>query len=428
MVDSNGGPLKVMMFSTEYPPDTIGGLGTHVFELATGLGRAWVRLNVLALTPHESRTSGDAGVTAHFIARKSLRAESTEDPEIYAMVREAFKFNDELVNLGRRLIEGGEGPPDLIHCHEWFTVPAALKLRELFDVPVVCTIHLMHDPLTTWYGEELDPEISRLERLYYPQPDRLITVSHSMAEIIRSTHKIEAGRIHVVHNGCDLQLFARPSLNPAQVMKLRNTVAAGDEKVVLFAGRITAQKGIAALFESAARVVARFPRVRYLIVGDFRSLDSADAVRLLDERFPQLKPHLKLLGKLPRKQLAALYQVADLTLVPSIYEPFGYAAIEAMAAGVPVVATRIGGLAEIIEHGVTGLLVPVEQNPAGPHKIDIESLVEAQLSLLTDEAKARDMAKAARQSVEDRFTRESMIESTLGVYRETLGRPFCRSW
>jgi len=132
---------------------------------------------------------------------------------------------------------------------------------------------------------------------------------------------------------------------------------------------------------------------------------------------------MKLLGQLPRKQLAALYQVADLTLVPSIYEPFGYAAIEAMAAGVPVVATRIGGLAEIIEDGVTGLLVPIEQHPAGPYKIDIQSLVEAQLSLLTDEARAREIGKAARQSVTNRFTRETMIESTLGIYRKTVSRP-----
>lgn len=423
MIDANGQPLNVMMFSTEYPPDIIGGLGTHVFELATGLGRAGIRLNVLALTPHESRTRSDAGVKVHFIARKSLRAESSENLEMYAMVREVFQFNDALVSQGQRLIEAGEGPPDLIHCHEWFTVPAALKLRELFDVPIVCTIHLLHDPLTAWYGQEIDPEISRLERQYYPQPDRLITVSQSMAALIQATHKIAAERIHVIHNGCDLQLFAHPPLRPAQTIKLRQTIAAEDEKIVLFAGRITPQKGITALYESAALVVERFPRVRYLIVGDCRSFESADVIRRLEQRFPQLQPHMKLLGQLPRKQLAALYQVADLTLVPSIYEPFGYAAIEAMAAGVPVVATRIGGLAEIIEDGVTGLLVPIEQHPAGPYKIDIQSLVEAQLSLLTDEARAREIGKAARQSVTNRFTRETMIESTLGIYRKTVSRP-----
>jgi glycosyltransferase involved in cell wall biosynthesis len=423
MIDANGKPLKVMMFSTEYPPDIIGGLGTHVFELATGLGRAGIRLNVLALTPHESRTRSDAEVSVHLIARNSLRAESSGNFEMYAMLREVFRFNDALVSQGQRLIEAGGDPPDLIHCHEWFTVPAAIKLRELFGVPIVCTIHLLHDPLTAWYGQEIDPEISRLEKQYYPQPDRLITVSHSMAALIQATHQIEAERIHVIHNGCDLQLFAQPPLKPAQVIKLRQTIAAEDEKIVLYAGRITPQKGITALYESAALVVARFPRVRYLIVGDFRSFDAADTIQRLEQRFPQLQPHIKLLGKLPRQQLAALYQVADLTLVPSIYEPFGYAAIEAMAAGVPVVATRIGGLAEIIEDGVTGLLVPVEQPPAGPFKIDIQSLVDAQWSLLRDASRARRIGKAARQSVTNRFTRETMIESTLSVYRKTVAKP-----
>jgi len=420
MVDSNGKSLRVMMFSTEYPPDIIGGLGTHVFELATGLERSGVRLNVFALTPNESRTGGDKDLRVHFIARSSLRAESQDESELYTEIREVFKFNDELAIQGQRIMEK-EGPPDLIHCHEWFTVPAALRLREIFDVPVVCTIHLMHDPLTAWYSGSVDPEVSRLERDYYPQPDKLITVSHSMSAIIQSTYKIKDDRIRVIHNGCDLGLFIRPSLNPAQITQLRNRVAAEGEKIVLFAGRITAQKGITALFESASMVVERFPRVRYLIVGDYRNLDSAETIHKMDRRFPRLKPHIKLLGKLPRKQLAALYQVADLTLVPSIYEPFGYAAIEAMAAGVPVIATGTGGLAEIIEDKVTGLLVPVEQTSEGPHKVDIESLVEAQLSLLMDEAKSRRIAEAARQSVANRFTRESMIESTLDAYREVAG-------
>jgi len=404
-----------MLVTPEYPPDTVGGLGTHVVELTNGLVSDGCQVTVLAPTTQPAATQQEASLQVHLIS----------------VPREGYMpwvadVNRGFIGRGRSLVEGAGRRPDLIHCHDWHGFPAASQLGREYRIPVMGTVHLLNHPLCERWGVSVPDELIRQESALCREADALITVSHSMREIIRQTYGVHDHKIHVVYNGFDPEPFTQSTLTPEELLRLRRTVAAPDEKIVIFAGRIDPQKGIFPLMASASEVVRQYPRVRYLGVGapdespDWNPSLLAERFQALFPQYAHLLSRVVFTGKVPRERLAQLYQIADLAVVPSIYEPFGYAAVEAMAAGVPVVATAVGGLAEIVLDGRTGLLVPVHAGSAGPASVDVEKLTAAQLRLLSDERMAGEFGEAGRQRVRDEFTLERMIRLTRQAYLALL--------
>jgi glycosyltransferase involved in cell wall biosynthesis len=241
-----------------------------------------------------------------------------------------------------------------------------------------------------------------------------------MRSIVQRTHSVPDHKIHVVYNGMDVEAFSRSSISPEQLSKLRATVAPGGEKIVFFAGRLNPQKGVSAIFASMPRVLERYPNVKYVFAGEPDSQHFARKVRELFDENAALKSRTMLLGKLPRPKLTALYKIADVALVPSVYEPFGYAGIEAMATGAPLIATAAGGLAEIVEHEKTGLSIPVHVAEDGARTVDVDALASAILRMLQDEEFARQMALAATERVRKIFNLEPMVRATRGVYEAAV--------
>jgi glycosyltransferase involved in cell wall biosynthesis len=409
-------PMNVLLFSSEYGTQMKGGLGTHVMELARGLSRADVHVTVLVYTMEAARIIADGAVTAHFVPVSATHFNSRHA----SMSDEVVAVNDALMAYARTLFAQDEHLPDLIHCHDWYFFPAARTLAQELGVPVVATVHMLHEPVVRFWGVPLDPEIARREQAMCLGADAVITVSHSMRELIQATHATPGERLYVVYNGLDPQPFLKGSWKPAQVATLRRSVAGPDERVILFAGRLDRQKGISALFAAAARVLAAVPNVRYLVVGAAHTRHDAQMQQVLVEEYKALDVKVKLLGAVTRKQLSLLYQLADIALVPSLYEPFGYAAVEPMAAGVPVIATDVGGLAEIVEHNRTGLLVPVHTDSAGLRSVDIELFAAAQIRLLSDPALAQQLGQAGRERALQMFGLDHMVAATMQVYRQSL--------
>jgi glycosyltransferase involved in cell wall biosynthesis len=401
-----------MILSLEYSPKLSGGVGTHVMELSRGLGRAGHQVTVIAFTPGQATTLSESNVQVHMIPQRA------SDVERRSMVQSILDFNQDVVSHGRSLIADLGRRPDLINYHNWTTCPAARELGRMFGIPVLGTIHFLSEPTERWWGQTPDPEIVKQEKAVFNEPDRFIIVSQSMSDIVQATHQVSAERVSVVYNGLDLEPFMNPLLKSEEVDKLRGTVAAADEKIVLFAGRLSPQKGIAPLLASAAQVVAGYPKVVYLIVGEADTREMVPVIDGLFQQYPILQNKVKLLGKMPRTQLATLFQIADLVVIPSVYDTCPYMTVEAMAAGVPIVATRVGGLAEMIVHGETGLLVSVHASADGQHEVDVEQLAAAQLALLSDEALAKQMASAGQRRVISEYTLDRMVRATVQVYRQ----------
>jgi len=412
-------PLKVLILSMEYASEVSGGLGTHVFELAKGLAQAGCQVCVVACTPGTSRNLQELNLSVRLLAPS---ASSFANAARQSLAGSILAFTGDLIDKGREVIGNDGWVPDIIQCYSWLTFTAARQLGRMYGIPVLSVVQYVSEPIERWWGQTPDQEIARQEGLLFCNALTFITVSESMRKIIQNTYGAPDNRIHVIYNGMDPQPFINPTTKSDVIRQLRQTVAKSNEKIVIFAGRLHPHKGITALLNSASQVVAKYPHVRYLLAGEPDSREFAHEVRNLLDQHHDLRGKITLLGKVPRRQLAALYQVADLALVPSVYEPFGYAAIEAMAAGVPVIASNVGGLAEIISHEQTGLLVTVHESAIGPHRVDVGELTVAQLNLLNNETMSKQLGLAGRRRVLDCFNLEVMTQSTITVYRNTISR------
>jgi glycosyltransferase involved in cell wall biosynthesis len=410
---------RVLIVTTEYPPYSSGGLGTHLRWLARGLCEQGVRVDIvlgsLGIRGEPSISNdvewNDQGATILRVAPSSTTlALQTTDP------RYLQSYGEDLARAGLARLRDQHGDGEaIVHAHDWFNFGAARSVADTAGCALVTSVHLLYHPTYAFWGQKLTPAIIEKERKACVGSDALITVSHSMAALLEDNHGVPRDRIHVVHNGMDFG----PSV-------ARHGASHGDGPRIVFAGRLTRQKGILELLASALHVFAEHPTARYAIAGeqaDFipDSLLKRDIEAAL-AKCGEHRSRIEWLGMVPSERMPDLLAGAALVVIPSLYEPFGYVAIEAMAAGVPVVATAAGGLAEIIEHERTGLLVPVRKTDKGRHQIDAAELSSAQLRVLQDPALGERLAEAARPSACERFSVAAMTKRTLEVYDAVAAR------
>ena len=407
-----GPSLRILLLTPEYTPDLSGGVGTCIQELADGLCRTGSQVVVVSCTYRRPGILREENKTVHLLEPASR---NRGDKQQQSIVDGILAFNQSLVSYTRNLM--ARERPDIIHCQNWVTFPAGWELSCEFQVPLIAAVHYVSEPIERWWGQVPEAEIVEQEQKMFRNADSLVTVSFSMRKIICGTYEAAATQpIPVVHNAMNVQSFLSPVLESGAAAKLRKTIASPDEKVILFCGRLNPQKGISALLDSFSIVMREDPKACLVVAGE---PDSKQTAALIQEKLDQnsgLKKRIKFLGKLPRKQLALLYQIADLAVVPSVYEPFGYAALEAMAAGIPVVATQAGGLAEIVQHERTGLLVPVHVE-GNLRVIDVPELASAQLMLLADRAMAKQFGQAGHRRALEEFGCVPWAESMTRVYR-----------
>jgi glycogen synthase len=362
--------LRVAMFTLEIPPAYAGGLGVHVGGLVEYLRRQGDAVDVFYLGPQPAP-----------IGTIPLPAFEGHPPSTEIDVQ--WVPGGETV-LSRHAIE----PYDVVHCHDWHGVlPAALLWQR--DVPMITTCHLPAATRFHYPGERATEFAVLLESLALRLSRRVIAVSQFVAREIERKYRAFADKIRVVLNGTDTVSFVR--------------TAGSREPLVLAAGRLTLQKGFFDLLEIFGSVHRNAPQARLRIVGtgpDERMLNGA----ILES---QAASATELLPFSDRRALCAHYQQARVLAVPSVYEPFGLVAIEAMACGTPVVAYATGGLPEIITDGVDGIMI-------APN--DRGGFAAALIRLLGDQSEAECLGARARQTVLDRFNDEASHARTRALY------------
>ncbi|MFF3874970.1 glycogen synthase [Streptomyces sp. NPDC001978] len=380
--------MRVGLLSREYPPDVYGGAGVHVEFLAREL------TSLVDLEVHCWGEGRGVGVVRH---RPWSALDSAND---------ALRTFSVDLSIAAAL-EGRE----LVHSHTWYAGLAGHLAKLLYGVPHVMTAHSL-EPLRPWKAEQLGGGYALSgwsERTAIEAADAVIAVSGAMREDILGCYPaLDPARVHVVHNGIDTTLY-RP--DPGTDVLDRLGVDPG-RPYVLFVGRITRQKGVPHLLRAvrdidpAAQVVlcAGAPDTAE-IDREFRDLfQELSRVREGVHWIPQM---------LPRPDVIQLLTHASVFVCPSVYEPLGIVNLEAMACGTPVVASRVGGIPEVVEDGETGLLVTLDD--------DFESsLARALDSVLGDPAAARLMGEAGRERAVGEFGWDAVGRRTVRLYEEIL--------
>jgi glycogen synthase len=390
---------RVLILSWEYPPLIEGGLARHVRKLSEALVELGVEVHVLTRGGEESPAEESAGGVAIHRIREPTRP--TDLGEFVAWVE---RMNSDMLAAGVEL--GDRLEFDLVHGHDWLVANACDHLARRMSAPLITTIHATeYGRHQGWVNDHPQSYIHGVERWITNRSQRVIACSAYMREQIADIFGVAEGRITVIPNGIDpLDL---PQSDPAELARLRMSFAAPEERLVLLIGRLVYEKGFQLALEAMPRVIAAAPGTRFLVAGS--GTHEEELKRQAEEL--GLMEHGTFLGWIGDDVLHTLYGIADLTVVPSIYEPFGLVALEAMASGCPCIVADTGGLREVVPHEEAGLRFAAR---------DPEALAEVAIRVLSDpELEARLIAEA-KEHVR-RFDWGDVAVQTAAVYAELVG-------
>ncbi|MDO3704860.1 glycosyltransferase family 4 protein [Micromonospora sp. C28SCA-DRY-2] len=390
---------RILMLSWEYPPVLVGGLGRHVHALSVALAAAGHQVTVV------TRHADGAPLEEYADGVRVIRA--AEDPVTFPLATNSLlawtmAFNHTLTRAALRATDTAHY--DVIHAHDWLVAHTAMTLRDHLDVPLVSTIHATEAGRHQgWLPEEMNRTIHGVEHWLSTESTRVIVCSGYMRDEVGALFGVPGGRVDVVPNGVEPRRWRAPA---AAIAAARDRFA-GTGPLVTFAGRLVYEKGVQHLLAGLPRLRERHPGLRVVIAGDgpYRGELEADVHRL------GLGAAVSMPGFLGGTDLPAVMAASDCFAVPSIYEPFGMVALEGAAAGAPLAVSATGGLAEIIEPGVTGMTFR-------PH--DPDGLTDAVHALLSDRERARALARRARAMVHEQYGWAAIAQRTAATYAAAI--------
>ena len=377
--------LKVALLTREYPPEVYGGAGVHVEYLARELAP------LVDLTVH---CQGKPRSTAVAHSPWSLLSEA----------------NSALQTLSTDLsmtasMEGCQ----LAHSHTWYANLAGHLGGLLHDIPHIVTTHSL-EPQRPWKAEQLGGGYalsSWAEKVSIEGASAIITVSEGMREDVLSSYPaVDPAKIHVIYNGIDAEQYSPDSATDV----IERYGVDTSKPSVVFVGRITRQKGVPVLLRAAAHLDPDVQLVLCAGAPDTPEL-GAEVAGLVDELRKTRSGVIWLSGMLSKREVIQLLSHSTLFACPSVYEPLGIVNLEAMACRTAVVASKVGGIPEVVADGETGLLVPPD---------DPEALADAINALTRDRDRAKAMGAAGRERAQSQFDWGKIAQQTAELYRQTV--------
>jgi glycogen(starch) synthase len=390
--------VRVLILSWEYPPLIEGGLARHVRKLAENLAALGVDVHVLTRGREESPPEEvQSGVVLHRVREPKRPGELSE------FITWVEHMNTDMLAAGVEL--GDSYDFDLVHGHDWLVAAAGDHLAKRFGTPLAITIHATEfGRHQGWVDKHPQSHIHGIEHWMANRAEQVIACSAYMRDHVSDVYGIEEDRIAVIPNGID-----PADLQPAdeeETRRLRLQFAQPNQQLVLLVGRLVYEKGFQVALEAMPRVIAELRDVRFLVAGSGtheQQLRAQAAALGLDE-------HGSFLGWIGDDVLHTLYRIADLVVVPSIYEPFGLVALEAMASGCPCLVADTGGLREVVPHEEVGLRF---------RSRDPQSLADFAIRVLSDEQLGSRLVAEAYGHVRS-FDWADVAEQTLEVYERLV--------
>ena len=378
------------MITKEWPPHIYGGAGVHVTNLVSALAsNPMISADVHCFGPKRSDASN------------------------YELGGDLSKINAALQAL---LIDSDIasrlGSVDLAHSHTWYANLAGFLASREFGIPHVVTAHSL-EPLRPWKAEQLGGgyQISSwAEKISYENANAIIAVSDGMrADVLDAYPHVDPSKVHTIRNGIDTQRF-KPETDDSMLKQLGIT-----SPYAIFVGRITRQKGLAHLLRSWRQVSSDYSLVLAAGSPDEPAI-GAEVESLISELSSERGNVYWIKEMLPHRELTSLLTHARTFVCPSIYEPLGIVNLEAMACETAVVASRVGGIPEVVNDGVTGLLVDHSQD----HEIFESNFAAAINSVMSDSSLAHRFGKAGRERAVVEFGWDKVATQTINLYRSVL--------
>lgn len=389
--------MRILMVSWEYPPRVVGGIARHVKDLSEALVRAGHDVTVLtADAPERPQDEWMGGV-------RILRA--------YAGTPPAREFLTWVLQLNVSMLERAMRLPDMgrqfdvVHVHDWLGAYAGKALKHAVDLPMVATIHATEWGRNNGLHNDLQRYISDVEWWLAYESWQVICCSFSMRAELKQVFQIPDDKIQVIANG----VYVEPFRIGPQPEEVRWRYAAPDEAVVFHVGRLVREKGLDVLIDAIPFVLKQRPKTKFIISGK-------------GPHEPSLREHamavgvygnIYFTGYIDDETRNALYRSANVAVFPSLYEPFGIVALEAMAAGAPVIVSDTGGISEVVDHGLTGYKAGTG-NPS--------SLADQIIWALDHPDDAKRVRDNAFEVVRTRYNWDDIAAATTDVYRRVMNK------
>ena len=386
--------MEIMMLSWEYPPFSYGGLARHVQDLSEELVNRGHSLHII--------TQGDNNIP---------ETDELKGVKIYRTRRIKVggnNFVDDILHLNYQLLEKAIevkqqlGSVDLVHAHDWLVFWAGKVLKHSLKKPLVYTIHATEYGRNQGIYDDMQRYINDLEWYACYEAWRVIVCSNYMKNEVKGLFQVPEDKVEMISNGVDINKYQDQADE-----KFHRKYAHPEEKIIFYVGRIVREKGIQVLLRAVPQILSKEEKIKFVIAGKGPFLDS-----LKDHAgYLGISDKVYFTGFISDEERNKLYHIADAAVFPSLYEPFGIVALEAMATRTPLITTTAGGLDEFVKHGENGLKV----RPDNP-----QQLADMILHVLNTPDKSKEMAEKAYKFVRENYNWEKIAEKTEGLYQEIL--------
>jgi len=382
------------MITWEYPPRIVGGIARHCSGLAGALAKLGHSVHIVTLDfPGAPSYEEIEGVR---IYRTPIEL---GHPNFIVWTLIFNHFIEKRVAMLSRDVKF-----DILHAHDWLVAPASIASKHYLRLPLVSTIHSTEVGRSHGLHNPDSYLIDGVEWWLTYESKRIIVTSNAMKREVEDHFHLPSEKIDIIPNAIDASKYNIP-VDRGNVK--RRFGIDPSERIVLFVGRLVPQKGVEYLIMAAPKIVERHPEARIVIVGDGWSKDYL--LSLAASTGCQHK--ITFLGFISDQDLIEIMLSSDVLVVPSIYEPFGIVALEGMAAGIPIVASNTGGLAEIIEHDRTGFLA-YKENP--------DSIAWGVNRILSDPGYASWLVQNAKRKIREVYSWDAVARRTIETYERAL--------
>ena len=387
--------MKILMLSWEYPPRVVGGIARVVHDLSHRLYQDGHEVTVVTYRDGDvPYFENDKGVNVHRVDNFMIHPNNFIDW--------VMQLNFNMIAKVSELIAKGE-KFDVIHAHDWLTAYAGKTLKSAYHLSLVSTIHATEAGRNSGINDETQKYINDTEWMLTYESSEVIVNSNYMKNELQRLFGLPYEKINVVPNGVNINLFQ----DVERDYDFRRRYAMDNEKIILFMGRLVYEKGIQNLIAAMPKILANYHDSKLVICGKGGMINELrnQANRL------GLGNKVYFAGYMNAKNVQKMYKCADVSVFPSTYEPFGIVALEAMLSGTPIVVSDIGGLNEIVDHGINGM-----KSYAG----NANSLADSILTLLFDQKLCNTVVKNAQSKVKKDYNWQKIAQDTHFTYQKAI--------